>query len=111
MCTDRFTIISNILRTSGVTDHYALNDHHALDLTREMFKTSFNGDSLGDHCEHFHEPLYPAEELYGIVGTDLKKSYDVKEVRSCLFFDAFDFVKFIYYIFLYIIDISVSKKS
>ncbi|KAI5753062.1 hypothetical protein M8J77_023068 [Diaphorina citri] len=67
-------------RTSGVTDHYALNDHHALDLTRDIFKTSLSRNSLSDLCPDFEEPLYPAEELYGIVGTDLKKSFDVKEV-------------------------------
>ena len=26
------------------------------------------------------EPLYPAEDLYGIVGDDLKKTYDIREV-------------------------------
>ncbi len=29
------------------------------------------------------EPLYPAEELYGIVGDNLKRVYDAREVRGC----------------------------
>uniref|UniRef100_A0A8D8ZPB4 methylcrotonoyl-CoA carboxylase n=2 Tax=Cacopsylla melanoneura TaxID=428564 RepID=A0A8D8ZPB4_9HEMI len=67
-------------RISGVTDHYALNDNHALDLTRDIFQTSLKQDITGDLCSDFEEPLYSPEELYGIVGTDLKKSFDVKEV-------------------------------
>ena len=30
--------------------------------------------------EPVEEPLYPAEDLYGIVGEDLKKTYDIREV-------------------------------
>ena len=32
------------------------------------------------------EPLFPAEDLYGIVGTNLKKAYDVREVRGLFYF-------------------------
>lgn len=32
--------------------------------------------------EPVEDPLYPAEDLYGIVGDNLKKSYDVREVSS-----------------------------
>lgn len=28
-------------------------------------------------------PMYSPEDIYGIVGTDLKKSYDIREVGSC----------------------------
>ena len=31
------------------------------------------------------EPLYPADELYGIVGENLKKTFDVRQVRRTLY--------------------------
>uniref|UniRef100_A0A0N4XLF9 CoA carboxyltransferase C-terminal domain-containing protein n=1 Tax=Nippostrongylus brasiliensis TaxID=27835 RepID=A0A0N4XLF9_NIPBR len=51
---------------SGVTDYYAHNDAHALQLAR---------NAVADE-----EPLYPAEELFGIVGANLKKPFEVREV-------------------------------
>lgn len=67
-------------RTSGVTDHYAMNDSHALGMAREIVST-LNRKKTPDVCiKETIEPLYPINELYGIVPNDLRKPYDIREV-------------------------------
>jgi 3-methylcrotonyl-CoA carboxylase beta subunit len=64
-------------RQSGVTDHLADNDEHALKICRSIvdnLNTRPFGVSSGD------EPLYPASDLYGLVNRDLRRPIDVKEV-------------------------------
>lgn len=70
-------------RQSGVTDHMALNDKHALEIARSIV------DSLGNTAAQNNrsttpvkEPLYDPEELYGILNSNLKKYFDIKEVIS-----------------------------
>ncbi|WP_375749305.1 carboxyl transferase domain-containing protein [Vibrio sp. HN007] len=67
-------------RTSGVADYYAENDHHALELARQaVSQINFvKPNQLRQQTPQ--PPKYPAQELYGIVGTDLKKPFDAKEV-------------------------------
>ncbi|XP_055488154.1 methylcrotonoyl-CoA carboxylase beta chain, mitochondrial [Leucoraja erinacea] len=67
-------------RKSGVTDHYALDDSHALHLARKVVRSLNYQKKLDVTIESPEEPLFPAEELYGIVGDNLKKSVDVNEV-------------------------------
>uniref|UniRef100_A0A2K5DIX4 Methylcrotonyl-CoA carboxylase subunit 2 n=1 Tax=Aotus nancymaae TaxID=37293 RepID=A0A2K5DIX4_AOTNA len=67
-------------RKSGVSDHYALDDHHALHLTRKVVRNLNYQKKLDVTIEPSEEPLFPADELYGIVGTNLKRSFDVREV-------------------------------
>ncbi|CAH2296887.1 methylcrotonoyl- carboxylase beta chain, mitochondrial [Pelobates cultripes] len=67
-------------RKSGVTDHYALDDHHALHLARKVVRDLNYKKKLDVTIEKPEEPLFPADELYGIVGTNLKKNFDVREV-------------------------------
>ncbi|ERE82189.1 methylcrotonoyl-CoA carboxylase beta chain [Cricetulus griseus] len=67
-------------RKSGVTDHYALDDHHALHLTRKVVRSLNYQKKLDVTIEPSEEPLFPADELYGIVGANLKRSFDVREV-------------------------------
>ncbi|XP_072922157.1 methylcrotonoyl-CoA carboxylase beta chain, mitochondrial [Hemitrygon akajei] len=67
-------------RKSGVTDHYALDDCHALHLARKAIQSLNYQKKLDVTVEAPDEPLFPAEELYGIVGDNLKKSFDIKEV-------------------------------
>jgi 3-methylcrotonyl-CoA carboxylase beta subunit len=64
-------------RTSGVTDHLAENDEHALKICRSIVE-NLNAPkfSLGQG----DEPLYPADELYGLVNRDLRRPVDVREV-------------------------------
>jgi len=71
-------------RTSGVADHYAEDEQQALIMTRNIVK-HFNrpmapASIIQKSYPLPREPLYPAEEIYGIVGTDLRKQYDVREV-------------------------------
>uniref|UniRef100_A0A452IM32 methylcrotonoyl-CoA carboxylase n=1 Tax=Gopherus agassizii TaxID=38772 RepID=A0A452IM32_9SAUR len=67
-------------RKSGVTDHYALDDNHALHLARKVVRSLNYQKKVDVTVEPPEEPLYPADELYGIVGDRLKRNFDVKEV-------------------------------
>ncbi|MCZ6404904.1 methylcrotonoyl-CoA carboxylase, partial [Vibrio parahaemolyticus] len=67
-------------RTSGVADYYAENDHHALELARQAVSQINHLKPVQLKQKTPQEPRFPARELYGIVGTDLKKPFDVKEV-------------------------------
>lgn len=65
---------------SGVTDHFAEDEEHALDITRDIL-THLNRPAKQEmDISEIEEPVYPAEELYGIIQKDLKKPYDVREV-------------------------------
>uniref|UniRef100_A0A8C7FF96 methylcrotonoyl-CoA carboxylase n=1 Tax=Oncorhynchus kisutch TaxID=8019 RepID=A0A8C7FF96_ONCKI len=67
-------------RKSGVTDHYALDDSHALHLARKAVRNLNYTKNIQVTTETPEAPLYPAEELYGIVGANLKRNFDVREV-------------------------------
>ena len=67
-------------RTSGVTDHYALNDAHALGIARKIVSNLNINKQLNVKVRKSCEPLYPAEELYGLIPDDIRKPYDVREV-------------------------------
>lgn len=65
-------------RTSGVTDHYAQDDFHALTIARQVV-SNLNHKKPRPSLD-FKEPIYSGEELGGIVGDNLKKPFDIKEV-------------------------------
>ncbi len=67
-------------RTSGVTDHYALDDHHALGIARRIVGNLNRVKRVGLEVTPPVDPLYPAEELYGIVPQDARQPYDVREI-------------------------------
>ncbi|MBC7963935.1 MAG: methylcrotonoyl-CoA carboxylase [Steroidobacteraceae bacterium] len=67
-------------RTSGVTDHYAANDGHALELARRIVGHLNRVKQPGLQLREPLEPLHAAEELYGIIPSDTRKPYDVREV-------------------------------
>ncbi|MCV6588870.1 MAG: methylcrotonoyl-CoA carboxylase [Marinobacterium sp.] len=67
-------------RTSGVADHYAENDTHALQIARTCVANLNRRKEVDLALKQPSEPLYAADELYGVVGTDLKKPFDVREV-------------------------------
>ena len=71
-------------RTSGVADHYAENDAHALAIARRCV-ANLNWRKLG-RIESVapRAPLYAAEELYGIVPADAKQPFDVRELIARL---------------------------
>ena len=67
-------------RVSGVADHFATNDEHALLLARKsVSRLNRNKPAMPD-CREPREPRYPIEDLLGIVPADLKTTYDVREV-------------------------------
>lgn len=68
-------------RISGVADHLAENDSHALYIARRIVSTL---PEQTDAATEFDEPLYPAASLYGIVPSDTRKPYDVREVIARL---------------------------
>jgi acetyl-CoA carboxylase carboxyltransferase component len=72
-------------RVSGVTDHYAVSDEHALALAREVV-ANLNGARPGPPWERDHpeEPLHDPAELYGAVPEDYRVGYDVREVIARL---------------------------
>lgn len=71
-------------RISGVADHYAQNDEHAIQICRNIVETLDRPKKFQLDRAETEEPQYDPEELYGIVPTDLKKPFDVKEVIARL---------------------------
>jgi 3-methylcrotonyl-CoA carboxylase beta subunit len=68
-------------RTSGVADHYAVSDEHALALVREIVANlSLEPPAPPWAREEPVEPLHDPEDLYGLVPADYSKGYDVREV-------------------------------
>lgn len=89
-------------KTSGVTDHYAVDDEHALYLARQVIQninlptsnsyrenirlTSDASTTATVTNENFYEePKYNTKEIYGIVGGNLTKTFDVREVIARIF--------------------------
>ena len=67
-------------RQSGVADHYAQNDHHALKLVRRAVNRLNRVKPVGLDVREVKEPLYDECEIYGVIPSDPRKSYDVREV-------------------------------
>jgi 3-methylcrotonyl-CoA carboxylase beta subunit len=70
-------------RTSGVTDHYAQNDEDALDIVRRIISTIPQEPSKWTCTNNIvteEAPLYSEDQLGGIVGTNLRKVYDIRQV-------------------------------
>lgn len=71
-------------KTSGVADHYAENDAHALAIARRCV-ANLNWRKLGEvQSAAPRAPLYADEELYGIIPADAKQPFDVREVIARL---------------------------
>ncbi|MCD6040852.1 MAG: methylcrotonoyl-CoA carboxylase [Burkholderiales bacterium] len=69
-------------RVSGVADHYALNDAHALALVRRIVSGLNLKKNIPLETREPRDPLYPAEELYGVIPADPRKPYDVRELLA-----------------------------
>jgi 3-methylcrotonyl-CoA carboxylase beta subunit len=67
-------------RTSGVVDHLADNDAHALAMAREIVGALNHRPESWLHRQEPAEPAYPAEQIYGLIPRDLRQPYDVREV-------------------------------
>ncbi|HUN46043.1 MAG TPA: carboxyl transferase domain-containing protein [Stellaceae bacterium] len=71
-------------RVSGVTDHYALDDAHALGIARRIVGHLNRPKRVGAEIVAPREPLYDPAEVYGVVPSDTRKPYDVREVIARL---------------------------
>ncbi len=67
-------------RISGTADHYAQNDDHAIQICRNIVETLDRSKKFELDRAKTEEPYYDPEELYGVVPTDLKQPFDVREV-------------------------------
>lgn len=66
-----------------MTDHLALDDAHALHITRDIVSHLNLGERR--NCDvtvdsEFKLPVHPVDEIYGIVGSNLKRPFDVREI-------------------------------
>ena len=67
-------------RTSGVADHYALNDLHALQIARRIVSHLNRSKRADLDVREPREPAYDPAELHGVIPTDPRKPYDVREI-------------------------------
>ena len=67
-------------RESGVADHYAINDEHALGLVRRIVANLNRPKPARLETRAPRAPLFAAEEIYGVVPGDTRTPYDVREV-------------------------------
>ena len=72
-------------KISGVVDHLARDDSHALEIARNIISgTDSQIRKTGSILEEINPPLYSMNELYGILPSDSRQSYDVREVIARL---------------------------
>ncbi len=67
-------------RTSGVTDHYAMNDAHALAMARRVVSNLNRAKHIDLDLREPEEPAFDPRELYGVIPSDARKPFDVREV-------------------------------
>ena len=80
-------------RVSGVTDHLADDDEHALRIARDIVANLNVKRDLSVARRDSVDPEYPAEEIYGIVSREYRYPYDVREVIARIV-DASEFQEF-----------------
>src|SRR6478609_6298965 len=80
-------------RQSGVTDYYATDDSHAIGIARRIIANLNQVKRSYLEVRAAREPLFPADELYGIVPADPRTPYDVRDVIARLV-DASEFQEF-----------------
>ncbi len=71
-------------RRSGVVDHVAENDEHALTIVRDIVSTLQPQAQTAVNLQQPKPPKFAPEELYGIVPSDVRAPYDVREVIARL---------------------------
>jgi acetyl-CoA carboxylase carboxyltransferase component len=71
-------------RVSGVTDHLAASEVDALHICRNVIENLNTVKRVDLDLAPPEDPLYPAEELYGILPTDTRHPYDVREILARL---------------------------
>ena len=71
-------------RISGVADHFAEDDPHALETARSIVANLGGWKTLPGDRAKAEDPLYDAREIYGILPRDVRKPYDVRDVIARL---------------------------
>jgi 3-methylcrotonyl-CoA carboxylase beta subunit len=71
-------------RTSGVVDHLADDDRHALAIAREIISHTSSQHRGNPASAGVTEPLYPASDLYGIIPRDSRQPFDIREIIARL---------------------------
>ncbi len=71
-------------KMSGVTDHYANNDEHALQICRRVVANLNHKKQSQWPIAKPKAPLYATEEIYGVVPRDTRKPYDIREIIARL---------------------------
>ena len=67
-------------RISGVTDHYALNEEHAIQIVRNMAGNLNRPSKQELDILEPEDPYYDPEELYGVIPKNIRRQYEVREV-------------------------------
>lgn len=67
-------------KISGVSDHYAQNDEHALMIARDCIKNLGRKKQIQLPLKEPKEPLYSIDELYGMIPTSLRIPMDIKQI-------------------------------
>jgi 3-methylcrotonyl-CoA carboxylase beta subunit len=80
-------------KISGVTDHYAVDDKHALTLARNVVSNLNKRKFTPWELKKPVAPLYPKEEIYGVIPTDSRKPFDIREIIARVV-DASEFDEF-----------------
>jgi acetyl-CoA carboxylase carboxyltransferase component len=72
-------------RLSGVADHFAEDDEHAIEILRGIVETLPKRRSTVDGPRSVpEEPLYPSDEIYGVLPRTFREAYDVREIIARL---------------------------
>jgi len=80
-------------RTSGVADHYAQNDNHALSLANTIVGNLNRVKPVEMNIKPVIEPAYDASEIYGVIPKDARQPFDIREVIARIV-DGSDFDEF-----------------
>ncbi|MEW5010923.1 MAG: carboxyl transferase domain-containing protein [Cycloclasticus sp.] len=80
-------------KLSGVTDHIAEDDSHALSIARNIIEHLNDTKEVHVKVRESREPLYPTDDILGVIPKDPKQPYDVREIITRLV-DASEFQEF-----------------
>ena len=69
---------------SGVADHLAENDGHALSIARDVLAHLNRKKTLPTAVRAPEEPNHPTEEVYGVIPKDARRSFDIREIIARL---------------------------
>lgn len=67
-------------RESGVADHYAVDDHHAIQITRNIIESLNRPEKARLDFRKPEEPIYDPKEIYGIIPADPRRPFEVREI-------------------------------